>query len=85
MQAMGDRELNQVRLGSKLKGMPLLRQYRASSREDGRPQQALEHCCGRLGGKEPPLIGSSEVRPDDVERLPAEGLDINEMMAMPLL
>ena len=47
--------------------------------------QALEHCCGRLGGKEPPLIGSSEVRPDDVERLPTEGLDIDEMMATPLL
>ena len=31
------------------------------------------------------VIGSSEVRPDDVECLPAEGLDIDEMMATPLL
>ena len=47
--------------------------------------QALAHYCGQLGGKEPLLIGSSKVRPDDVEHLPTEGLDIDEMMVTPLL
>ena len=36
--------------------------------------KALEHCCGQLCYKEPPLIGSREVRPDDIEGLPAECL-----------
>ena len=63
--------------------MPLMRQYHASSREDKRP--CRRHWSTAVAGKESLLIGSSEVRPDDVERLPAEGLDIDEMMVMPLL